>query len=154
MDAVPNLSLLFVCLGNICRSPLAEAVMRKKYGKLCGAIESAGTNGYHDGEGADPRMLEKAAEHGVDLSRHVSRRVRPEDFERFDFILAMDESIRADVRSFQKTRGRGASRVELFISGKKVPDPYYGGEEGFERVFELVDDGCDALARRIGIVQG
>ncbi len=127
--------------------------MRSKYGKLCGEIDSAGTNGYHDGESADPRMSKTATAHGVDLSRHVSRRVTRADFRDYDFLLAMDESILRDMRGFRR-EGDGDAATEMFIPGEKVPDPYYGGEDGFERVYEIVEEGCDQLARRLGIVSG
>lgn len=138
-------AILFVCLGNICRSPLAEAVMRSKYGHLFSRIDSAGTCDYHIGEGADARMCRTALSRKVDLSKHRARQFAAEDFDRYDYILAMDGNNLRDIRRV----GSGRAKVEMFLAAGEVPDPYFGGADGFEKVFDIVESACDAFVERI-----
>jgi protein-tyrosine phosphatase len=139
--------VLFVCLGNICRSPLAEGVFRKTVERagLEGQfeIDSAGTGGWHVGDPPDPRMQETAARHGIDISTLRARRFRASDFEEYDLILAMDRQNLHDILRMAMAGQR--SRVKLFrafdpdeAGSLDVPDPYYGGRDGFEDVFEIV----------------
>ena len=151
-------SVLFVCLGNICRSPLAEGVLAHR---LEGAgvservrVESAGTGAWHVGQVPDPRSIAVAAEHGIELKGHA-RQVRLEDFFEFTLILAMDRSNLKDLQDLESGTGSNTS-VQLFSdfdpdpdTHPDVPDPYYGGEEGFERVFKMVDRTCHALVEHI-----
>ncbi len=144
--------LLFVCMGNICRSPLAEGVfIHKARGR--GALErfqvdSAGTHGYHEGEAYDLRSHDIARRHGVALVGR-SRPVRSEDFQRFDLLLAMDADNYAILRKRAPEELR--RRVRLLgewldpVEPPEVPDPYYGGPDGFEGVYHLIDRMCDAL---------
>ncbi|MEX3011745.1 low molecular weight protein-tyrosine-phosphatase [Hoeflea sp. TYP-13] len=145
-------AILFLCLGNICRSALAEGILRDlavtggKEGLL--TIDSAGTGGWHVGEAPDPRAISKAAEHGVDISGQRGRQVGRDDFDRFDLILAMDRSNLETLRA----RAPGTHRAELhqfmvYTQGRNedVPDPYYGGPEGFETVYRMLKKGCLAL---------
>ena len=149
--------VLFVCLGNICRSPLAEGVFRRLVVErgLDDAIEidSAGTGGWHVGDNPDSRMQQTAQRHGVSLAGIRSRKVHSSDLTSFDYILAMDRQNLMDLQSFA---GSGANdRVRLFRDydpsddGRDVPDPYYGGADGFETVFAIVDRGCRVLLDQI-----
>jgi protein-tyrosine phosphatase len=139
--------ILFVCLGNICRSPTAEGVLRvlaaREAPDLALEIDSAGTAGYHVGEPPDPRTRQAAARRGYDLNALRARIVEPLDFERFDLILAMD---RDNLRVLRRRAPATAhERLQLFLefapdSGiEDVPDPYYGGPNGFEEVLDLVE---------------
>ena len=144
--------VLFVCLGNICRSPTAEGVMRALVAErgLDGRVEvdSAGTIDYHAGEGADPRMLHAAAGRGYRLESRA-RRVTAEDFGRFDLVVAMDRSNREDLleRAPEEARDRVRLLSEFLPSGapRDVPDPYWGGPQGFERVIDLVEEACPRI---------
>jgi len=146
--------ILFVCLGNICRSPAAEGIMRALVAK-CGAadrfeIDSAGTYAGHRGELPDPRMRAAASRRGYSLT-HRSRPVRPEDFERFDYILAMDDNNYEALHRLAPSReaARVIYRMVEFTRSHPewsyVPDPYYEGREGFELVLDLLEDGCEGL---------
>ena len=147
-----SVSVLFVCLGNICRSPTAEVVFRQR---LCDAgleeqitLDSAGTGDWHIGRAPDPRTREAAARRGYDMSQLRARQVGPDDFNRFDVILAMDNANLADLQAMQPSSSR--ARLGRFLDyGRsdlhEVPDPYYGGEDGFDRVLDLIEDGADGL---------
>ncbi len=139
--------ILFVCLGNICRSPAAEALFIHKI-RTSGldsslSCDSAGTNGYHNGSPADPRMVKTLAEYGYEsLSR--SRQVRPSDFDEFDYILAMDRVNLRQLKTLAPPKARAQIRLMGDFAtqhqGLDVPDPYYGGSEGFVRVIEILED--------------
>ncbi len=149
-------SLLFVCLGNICRSPAAEAVMRAEFASRnlpdLPPIDSAGTSGFHAGEPADQRMRETAAARGIEITSH-SRPVVPEDFSRFDWILAMDGDNLKRLREVAPT-DQARQRIFAFCDfvdpalapSDGIPDPYYGGSDGFEHVLDLLQNGCHHLA--------
>lgn len=147
-------SVLFVCMGNICRSPTAEGVLRALHSQIVPAlklrIDSAGTHAYyHLGEQPDRRSQRAAQERGYDISQHRARMVTPDDFSEFDYVLAMDSENLRHLRSMQ----RPASRAELGLlleyahagSLKSVPDPYNGGPEGFAKVLDLVEQGVLGL---------
>ncbi len=143
--AVPR-SVLFVCLGNICRSPLAEGVFRSLVeergdGDLF-TIDSAGTGAWHIGNPPDPRSIDVAAKYGIDLSAQRARQVVPEDFTRFDTIVAMDA---ANLAALGSGKNAGTARIRLLLDDppKDVPDPYFGGPDGFEHVCRLVRSGCE-----------
>jgi protein-tyrosine phosphatase len=150
------MKVLMVCLGNICRSPTAEAVLRAKL-EAAGladrvAVDSAGTGSWHIGSPPDARSQRHAARRGYDLSALRGRQVAAEDFHRFDLILAMDEDNLADL---QRLAPEGALRAEVrLFAPVEVPDPYTGGAAGFERVLDLVEAVSDAwvknLAARLG----
>jgi len=145
--------VLFVCMGNICRSPTAQGVFRKLLERegleMVIETDSAGTHGYHVGEPPDQRAQETALRRGIDLSDLRARRVEPEDFSRFEYVLAMDQE---NFRSLSAICPRGAkSKLTLFMDfaphlrNREVPDPYYGGTSGFERVFDMVEAASEGL---------
>ena len=146
--------LLFVCLGNICRSPAAEGIMRQlvRCQGLDGhfEIDSAGTYGGHRGELPDPRMRSAAARRGLSLT-HRARKITGEDFDRFDRIIVMDDSNYENVHRLAPSRAAGDKifRMTDFCRHHPdqtyVPDPYYEGHEGFELVLDLLEDGCKGL---------
>ncbi|HZW59406.1 MAG TPA: low molecular weight protein-tyrosine-phosphatase [Woeseiaceae bacterium] len=149
-------AILFVCMGNICRSPTAEGVFRKlvQDAGLADAvlIESAGTHAYHSNEPADRRAHEAALRRGFSLDGIRARRVRDDDFERFDLMLAMDRDNLDSLRERAPDSPRSA--IELFLAyadapESEVPDPYYGGAAGFERVLDLVEDASRGLLKRL-----
>lgn len=147
------MKILMVCLGNICRSPLAEGIMREKLRKyrLEGMVDSAGTASYHIGEEPDLRSIEVARKHNIDISYQRARPFRSDDFDKFDLIFAMDsENYRNIMRLARSDNDR--KKVELILDrihpgkGFEVPDPYYGGNDGFEKVFKLLDASCEKIA--------
>jgi protein-tyrosine phosphatase len=144
---VAAVRVLFVCMGNICRSPTAEGVMRRlvRDEGLEDQIEldSAGTGGWHAGEPPDPRATEAARRRGIELAG-AARQVEPEDFERSDLILAMDRENLAALRGLAPD-DEARDKVRLLLGDRDVPDPYYGGERGFEDVLDLVEGACREL---------
>lgn len=147
-----------VCLGNICRSPLAEGVLRHQLQAAGLAehveVDSAGTSGWHVGEHPDKRSTANARKHGVDISSLRARQFVAEDFDRFDFIYVMDSENLHNVLSLSRTPD-DAAKTDLLLNqlhpgmNQAVPDPYYGGEEGFEHVFQLVNDACKVIVNRL-----
>lgn len=157
MTDQPELRVLFVCMGNICRSPTAHAVFRSQVDAagLAGriGIDSAGTHGYHVGLPPDPRAVRVAAGRGYDLAGLRARRVESPDLGRFEYVVAMD---RANLALLDRLAGGEASahpRLLLdyvdYLRGREVPDPYYGGATGFERMLDLVEEGCAGLLAEI-----
>jgi protein-tyrosine phosphatase len=153
----PQTRVLMVCTGNICRSPMAEGVLRHKLVQagLGGvvAVDSAGTQGYHTSEPPDPRAVKAAARRGYDIGSLQARPIRPEDFTRFDWLLAMDRShlewLARRPAAAQLRAGLLMAAASRHTGIDEVPDPYYGGPEGFERVLDLVEDACDGLVARL-----
>lgn len=156
--------VLFVCIGNICRSPTAEAVFRQRVDasgwQTMLQAESAGTSAFHVGEPPDRRAQKQAAERGYNLSALRARQLGHADFGRFDLILCMERSVLDAVRQLQRHSGSGRAEAALFLDylpgreGEDVPDPYYGGSDGFEAVLDLVEAGCDSLLRALLKKQG
>lgn len=149
-------SILFVCLGNICRSPMAEGVFRSLVRESgldrTMTIDSAGTGAWHVGDPPDPRAVAKAAEHGVDISDQRARQFADSDFKRFDLILAMDESNLETLKL--RSPGPLAAGVHRFMEfalnkPADIPDPYYGGADGFETVYRMLEAGCSSILERI-----
>lgn len=148
--------ILFVCTGNICRSPTADGIARNLAAERGVAahfeFDSAGTHGYHVGEAPDARAQAAARQRGYDLSMLRARRVREDDFERFDLILAMDSGHYAWLRRQCPAHLQG--RIGMFLdyadghAGEDVPDPYYGGAEGFEQVLDLCEEAVEGILRR------
>ena len=146
------MKVLFVCLGNICRSPTAEAVFRHVVGRDAGdlviEIDSAGTHGYHIGEPPDPRSQAAARRRGIDMSALRARQVHAGDFEEFDLILAMDRENLAELKRRCPPRFHDRLRLLLefaAVADLDVPDPYYGGEVGFEQVLDLIEQASGGL---------
>lgn len=152
------MSYLMVCLGNICRSPLAEGILRDKAERLNLdiRIDSAGTSNYHIGQHPDNRTVLNAKQHGIDISKLKGRQFQVEDFDKFDTIFVMDSSNYSDVISLARSEN-DIRKVEMILnrvypnSNMAVPDPYFGGEQGFETVFILLEKACDAIARSMEI---
>ena len=142
-------SVLFVCLGNICRSPLAEGIFRAHVLERGLAehfrIDSAGTGSWHTGNPPDARSVEVAARHGIDISGQRARQVTAEDFGTYDTILAMDRSNLTTLEDRAGSRARNRLRLFLADPAMDVPDPYYGGQGGFDEVFRLIQDGSERL---------
>jgi len=142
-------SVLFVCTGNICRSPTAEAVLRHLAAEegIELRIASAGIGDWHVGSAPDKRAQHHAKGRGYDMSALRARQVRPSDFAEFDRILAMDGG---HLQALQRMAPPGQRhKVRLFIAGRDVPDPYYGGPEGFEQVLDLVEAACRDLLQEM-----
>ena len=143
-------SVLFVCLGNICRSPTAEAVFRHK-AKLAGldmVVDSAGTHGYHIGKAPDKRSIATGEERGYSFKGLKCRRVEESDFEQYDYIMAMDESNYENLMEI--SNGVNQDRIHYFLDfapgdDKEVPDPYYGGKKGVELVLDLIEKASDGF---------
>jgi len=150
-----KLRVLMVCMGNICRSPTAEGVLRHRLiaAGLDGQIEvdSAGIGGWHAGEPPDARAQRHALRRGYDLSRQRARRVVDADFERFDLVLAMDEENLAELRRLRPASTRAETRL---LAPIEVPDPYHGSAQGFENVLDLVERACDALVVELRVRLG
>ena len=138
--------ILMVCLGNICRSPLAEGILRSKLPKSYFKVDSAGTSGFHRGSPPDPRSIVVSKLNGIDISNQRSRPFSGYDFEIFDHIFVMDQSNYNDVIKQAKSEAE-RQKVSLILDYpnaeiNEVPDPYYGGDQGFEHVFDLLDKAC------------
>lgn len=144
--------ILMVCLGNICRSPLAEGIMLHliEERSLNLTVDSAGTSNYHIGENPDKRTIANAKKHGIDLSPLIARQFTVSDFDNFDKIFVMDKSNLSNVLILAKTEEHKA-KVDLLLNIShpnqhlEVPDPYFGGEQGFEDVFHLVYNACNVF---------
>lgn len=149
-----DFSVLFVCLGNLCRSPTAHAIFQQKIvrSNLRIHIDSAGTSGFHVGSLPDKRTCEAGESRGYSFAKQRSRPVADEDFVRFDLILAMDKSNHAEL--LERCPEQYQHKVHLFLdyaghAEKEVPDPYYGGRRGFDLVLDLVEQGCDGLLQKL-----
>ncbi len=153
MNNITSISVLFVCMGNICRSPTAQGVFERLVAdhSLSEIIEidSAGTHAYHVGECPDARATAAAMNRGVDLSSQQARRFSPDDFERFDYVLAMDsdnyEILAASCPSGLESRLRLFLEFAPELESREVPDPYYGGGSGFERVLDMIEQASEGL---------
>jgi protein-tyrosine phosphatase len=151
------MKVLFVCTGNICRSPTAEAVFRARaarrgFGERVFA-DSAGTHGYHVGDPPDPRSCDAAQRRGYPMAGLVARKVTAADFGAFDLVVAMDQGHLAILKRLAPAPARGKLRLFMELvreaTHRDVPDPYYGGPEGFEAVLDIVEAGIDALLDEI-----
>ena len=142
--------ILMVCLGNICRSPLAEGILASKLDPTKFQVDSAGTAGYHVGNLPDRRSIATAKQHGLDISYQRSRKFVKNDFQTFDYIFAMDESNYDNILALAETT-EDRAKVHLILnqispnSNAEVPDPYYGGDQGFENVYKMLDQACENI---------
>ena len=146
--------ILMVCLGNICRSPLAEGILKAKTNHLDVVVDSAGTAAYHVGEQPDIRSIEIANKYGIDLTSQRARQFSVNDFDEFDKIYAMDSSNYANIISLARDE-RDRNKVDVILnesnpkSFQSVPDPYYGGENGFQNVYDMLDEACDIITQNL-----
>jgi protein-tyrosine phosphatase len=150
-------SILMVCLGNICRSPLAEGVLRHKLeeaGIKNIRVDSAGTSDYHVGDCPDSRSAKNAKSHGIDISKLRGRQFSEKDFDDFDLIYVMDASNYNNVIALARNES-DKEKVDLLLNAKwpgkniAVPDPYYGSGDGFEKIFQLVEQACDEIVKKL-----
>ncbi len=152
------MNILMVCLGNICRSPLAEGILRAHLEKagIRASVDSAGTIGYHQGEAPDPRSIQTAANYGIDISHLKARKIRQDDFSNFDLILAMDLSNYRDLLTLAQS-DEESERIHRILDyagvdeNGEVPDPYYGNLTDFEHVYRLLDGACELIVKRLEV---
>nr|WP_214460518.1 low molecular weight protein-tyrosine-phosphatase [Flavihumibacter fluvii] len=144
-----------VCLGNICRSPLAEGIMQQKVAEagLHWQIDSAGTNGFHDGEAPHQLSQKVARLNGIDISRQKARKFVAADFDRFDIIYAMAPDVLDEMKSIARNQydsSKAMLLLDILYPGqqREVPDPWYGPEPGYHEVFRLIDEACDAIIQQ------
>ena len=143
-----------VCLGNICRSPLAEGILKSKVDPSKVYVDSAGTSDYHIDDTPDQRSVEVAKKNQLDITSQRGRQFKPEDFERFDKIYVMDLSNYRDVISLARNEEEKA-KVSLILNeifpgeNVEVPDPYHGGHDGFHKVYEMLNEACDVIAKKL-----
>jgi len=147
------MKVLMVCLGNICRSPLAEGILRSKVSKNI-KVDSAGTAAWHSGNLPDKRSIAVAKLHGIDLSDQRARQFLIEDFDYFDYIYVMDKSNYVNICKLAPNN-KAIEKVELILNethpekNLEVPDPYYGGKDGFENVFQMLDEACEKIKNKL-----
>ncbi|UAB81180.1 low molecular weight phosphotyrosine protein phosphatase [Marixanthomonas sp. SCSIO 43207] len=146
--------VLMVCLGNICRSPLAEGLLKSKVDTSQIYVTSAGTGSWHVGEQPDPRSIAVAKKNGLDITDQRGRQFKAGDFNEFDHIFVMDNSNKANVLKLAKTDA-DTEKVQLILDeifpgeNVDVPDPYYGGDSGFDNVYDMLNEACEKIANRI-----
>ncbi len=147
-------TILMVCLGNICRSPLAEGILASKCEDLNVVVDSAGTSAHHVGEGPDHRSVHIATINGIDIGDQRARKLMKSDLEDFDYIFAMDSANYNNILKLA-TNDEDRKKVKLILNesnpgqNKAVPDPYYGGDQGFENVFTLLEEACEVIKNKL-----
>lgn len=149
-----TVKVLMVCLGNICRSPLAEGILKSKIKDLNVEVDSAGTGAYHVGNLPDKRSIQVAKKHGIDITDQRARKLVPSDLVAFDLIYAMDASNYRNIVALAKNESQKAKVMMIMNevsmgSDVSVPDPYYGGDGGFEHVYQMLDKACEAIVNKI-----
>jgi protein-tyrosine phosphatase len=148
------MKILMVCLGNICRSPLAEGILAHKTKQLDVKVDSAGTAAYHIGELPDKRSIEIADKYNIDLKNQRARQFSRADFDEFDIIYVMDTNNLAHLISLTETE-KQRNKIRLILNEinpdacESVPDPYYGGENGFQNVYNMLNEACDKIVQNI-----
>ncbi|RCS27531.1 low molecular weight phosphotyrosine protein phosphatase [Polaribacter sp. WD7] len=146
--------ILMVCLGNICRSPLAEGILTSKVDSDLVYVDSAGTAAYHVGNLPDKRSIQIAAKHGINIRNQRARKFTEQDFDNFDVIYAMDQSNYKNIKSLARSK-EDEIKVKLILNethpemNDNVPDPYYGGNEGFQNVYQMLDKACEIIASKL-----
>jgi len=146
--------ILMVCLGNICRSPLAHGILDSKLNTEDFEVDSAGTSNYHIGSLPDKRSIAVAKKNGLDITNQRGRQFKIEDFENFDYIYAMDKSNFSNIVKMARNP-EDISKVKLILNEShpnkdlEVPDPYYGGDSGFDDVFTMLNEACNVIAKRL-----
>ncbi len=146
--------ILMVCLGNICRSPLAEGILKSKVDASQVFVDSAGTGHWHVGDKPDKRSIAVAKKHNIDITDQRGRQFKTADFESFDLIYVMDNSNKENVLAMAENDSQ-KKKVKLILNeifpgeNVDVPDPYYGGDSGFENVFKMLDEACTIISKRI-----
>ncbi len=146
--------VLMVCLGNICRSPLAEGLLKSKVDTSNIYVTSAGTGHWHVGDQPDPRSIAVAKKNGLNITDQRGRQFKAEDFNEFDYIFVMDNSNKENVLKLAKTE-KDKAKVQLILDeifpgeNVDVPDPYYGGDSGFDNVYDILNEACEKIANRI-----
>ena len=146
--------ILMVCLGNICRSPLAEGILAHKTKQLAIEVDSAGTAAYHVGKLPDKRSIEIANKYNINLENQRARQVSRSDFDKFDIIYAMDTNNLAHLISLSKTK-KERQKIRLILNEinpnacESVPDPYYGGKNGFQNVYNMLNEACDKIIQNL-----
>jgi protein-tyrosine phosphatase len=148
------IKVLMVCLGNICRSPLAEGILLSKINTNNIFVDSAGTGAYHIGKLPDVRSIEVARKYGINITNQRARKFTVKDYDTFDYIYAMDESNYQNILMLARNK-TDKSKVQLILNethpskNLSVPDPYYGGNQGFENVFKMLDEACEVIAKKL-----
>ena len=148
------IKILMVCLGNICRSPLAEGILKSKLPKNSFLVDSAGTANYHTGNAPDKRSIAVAKKYGLDISNLKGRQFHVSDFDMFDWIYVMDESNFKNVNKLARN-DEDIAKVKFILNevypnqNYDVPDPYYGGDEGFENIYKMLNEACDNIAKKL-----
>lgn len=146
--------ILMVCLGNICRSPLAEGILKSKLFRSGVFIDSAGTGSYHIGEKPDIRSITVAAENGIDITKQRARKFTVKDFDEFDYIYVMDSLNYKNVLELARNED-DIKKVKYILNevfpgdNLEVPDPYIGGDYGFKNVYKMLDEACEAIAKKL-----
>jgi protein-tyrosine phosphatase len=152
------MKILMVCLGNICRSPIAEGILQDKAFKagLKWCVESAGTNSYHTGEAPHPLSQKVANQNGIDISSQRARRFKAEDFDQYDKIYALAEDVMDEIKRIARNKF-DAAKTDLLMNelypekNMDVPDPYYGPEKGYHEVYKMIDEVCDNIIEKYAI---
>ena len=148
------IKVLMVCLGNICRSPLAEGILQSKIHTENFFVDSAGTAAYHVGNAPDLRSIEVAKKYGIDITNQRARKFVVKDFDEFDYIYAMDESNYKNILMLSRNKN-DSKKVTLILNEShpkknlSVPDPYYGGNQGFEDVYKMLDKACNVIVNKL-----
>lgn len=149
-----RIKVLMVCLGNICRSPLAQGILESKLDAKKYLVASAGTANYHTGKLPDPRSIAVARKNGIDITNQRAAQFHASNFNTYDYIFAMDESNYKNIITLAETDSQ-KEKAHLILneitpgSNAEVPDPYYGGDLGFDHVFKLLDEACNQIKKRI-----
>jgi len=147
------IKVLMVCLGNICRSPLAEGILTSKVNAQKVFVDSAGTAGYHDGNLPDTRSIEVASKYEINITNQRARKFTIKDFDIFDFIYVMDETNYQNILILARDQN-DTRKVQMILNettpdqNLSVPDPYYGGNQGFENVYVMLDEACEIIANK------